>query len=129
MRLRAAAALLALAVTGAASAASPIDLAGSWTGTWANDGTGTSGSARLATAPALVLRLDGRAFGCFLPTLLPVRYANGQLTGSGRDVPCNRGLRWSLSGRFAGDAFSGTLGVRLRDGSRASLRIALQRSG
>lgn len=128
MRLRAAAALLALALAGAAFAAPPNDLTGAWAGTWANDAMGTSGAARLAGAQGLVLRLDGRALGCFLPTLLPVRYARGQLSGSGRDVPCNRGLRWSLSGRFAGDVFSGAIGLRLRDGSRASLRIDLHRT-
>jgi len=98
-------------------------LAGSWAGTWTNDGVGTSGAAQLVVRRNAMLRLAGAAFGCAQPVVLPVRFSAGTLSGSGRDIPCNHGLRWKVSGRPGAVAIV----LRLPDGSRAHLRLDLRR--
>lgn len=115
----------------AAAALLPLALAagprGTWTGTWSNEAVGTAGPARLVAAKTLELRLSGPALGCARPTTLPVHLAKGRLRGHGRDVPCNHGLRWSLAARRHGSTLAGTLRLRLADGSRAVLALALRR--
>ncbi len=128
MRTAAAALLLACVLAAPAAGAPPRAPAGTWSGSWQNGALGASGGARLVGGTRLSLRLDGAALGCAAPTLLPVAYARGALTGRGRDLSCNAGLRWSLSGRFTGGVFSGVLAVRLADGTRATLSIGLLRS-
>jgi hypothetical protein len=97
-----------------------LALGSSWGGTWTNDATGTSGSASLRGE---TLRLAGSAFGCAQPVLLPVRVRGRRIEGSGRDVPCSHGLRWSISGSVG----SAVIRLRLADGSAGSVRLALQR--
>jgi hypothetical protein len=97
-----------------------LTLGSSWSGTWSNPVTGTSGSASLSGS---VLHLDGAALGCAQAVQLPVRVRGGRLDGAGRNVPCNRGLRWSV----AGSVGSAVVQLRLPDGSAASVRLALQR--
>jgi hypothetical protein len=114
MRRPLALALLALAFPSAA-------VAGAWSGSWADDGTGTHGGATLTAKGAL--RLAAPALGCAQPVVLAVRYRGGRLSGSGRDLACSHGLRW----RVSGPAGAAVLHVRLADGTRASLRLALHR--
>jgi len=106
-------ALAALMLPAVASAAP-------WSGTWSNDSSGTAGR---ATLNGESLRLDGPALGCAQPVVLSVHVKGSRLSGSGRDVPCNRGLRWAISGSLG----SAVCDVRLPDGSAAQLRLALKR--
>jgi hypothetical protein len=99
-----------------------VALAGSWAGTWANDGVGTNGAARLSVGRETTLRLGGAAFGCAQPVVLHVRYGSGRISGSGGSLPCNHGVRWMVSG----PAGAAAIHVRLPDGSRAELRLALR---
>ena len=115
--------LLCVALTCALAAFPAAAHAGSWSGSWTNDGVGTSGSAHLSVARTTTLRLAGAALGCAQPVVLRVRYAHGHVVGSGRDVPCNHGLRW----RISGPPEAATLTVRLPDGSGAQLRLQLRR--
>jgi hypothetical protein len=98
-------------------------LASSWAGTWTNDGVGTSGAAQLVVGRSTTLKLAGAAFGCAQSVVLTVRFSGGSLSGGGRDIPCNHGLRWRVSGR------PGAVGIQvhLPDGSRAHLRLDLRR--
>lgn len=98
-------------------------LASSWAGTWTNGSVGTSGTAQLTVAGGATLTLAGAAFGCAQRVVLHVRYARGHVSGSGSDVPCNRGLRWRASGPLKAVAIQ----VRLPDGSRAQLELELRR--
>lgn len=97
-------------------------LAGSWAGTWADDDAGTKGAARLSSGRASTLQLDGAAFGCAQPVVLRVRLGSGRISGSGHNVPCNHGARWSVSG----PAGAATIHVRLADGSDSELRLVLR---
>jgi hypothetical protein len=97
--------------------------AGSWAGSWTNDGVGTSGAARLTVARGATLRLGGAAFGCAQPVVLRISFAHGQVSGRGRDLPCNHGLRWSISGPPRNAAIR----LRLPDGTSAHVRLALRR--
>jgi hypothetical protein len=97
-----------------------LALGSSWTGTWSNSDTGTSGTASLSGG---ALRLDGAALGCAEPVSLPVRVRGSRVDGSGRAVPCNRGLRWTISGTPG----TAVLKLRLPDGSAATLQLDLQR--
>jgi hypothetical protein len=98
-------------------------LASSWTGSWTNAGVGTSGTAQLAVGRTSTLRHAGAALGCAQPVVLPVRFSHGRVSGSGRDLPCNHGLRWHVSGPPG----SAVLRVRLPDGTRAELQLVLRR--
>jgi hypothetical protein len=97
-----------------------LALGPSWTGTWSNDVTGTSGAAVLSGE---TLRLDGAALGCAQPVVLPVRVHGKHVDGSGRDVRCNHGLRWAVSGTTE----AAIVKIRLADGSAAALTLALKR--
>jgi hypothetical protein len=97
-----------------------LALGPSWTGTWSNEATGTSGNASLSGG---ALRLGGAALGCAAPVSLPVRLRGSRVDGSGRNVPCNRGLRWTISGTLG----TAVLTLRLPDGSAATLRLELER--
>jgi hypothetical protein len=55
--------------------------------------------------------------------LLAVRVHGKHVDGSGRTVPCNHGLRWTVSGTT--DA--AVVKIRLADGSTAGLTLALKR--
>jgi hypothetical protein len=123
----AAAAVLVCCVAAAPATAFPRELAGVWRGTWTNPAMGTHGGVRLVTGRVPALRLGGPALGCAEPTLLPVRYREGRLTGRGHDVPCNEGLRWTFRGRLAQARIVGTLALRLADGSRATVAVELRR--
>ncbi|HET7043454.1 MAG TPA: hypothetical protein VFI37_01285 [Gaiellaceae bacterium] len=124
----AAAAILGCFLLAAPAAAAPRELSGTWRGTWTNAAVGTHGAVRLVGGSAPALRLAGPALGCAQPTRLPLHYRRGVLTGNGRDVPCNEGLRWSLRGRLAHGRIAGTLTLRLADGSRATVALELRRA-
>src|SRR5581483_2059575 len=126
-RSAAAALVLVLLLAGAAAASPPRALKGTWSGTWKNAAVGASGRARLLVGGRPSLWLAGPALGCAEPTTLPLRYRPGRLLGSGRSVPCNDGLRWSLHARVAGRRIAGTLALRLADGTRASVAVELRR--
>jgi hypothetical protein len=123
----AAAAFLAFVLLAAPAAASSRELTGTWSGTWKNAAVGTSGRARLAGGRQPMLRLGGPALGCAQPSQLPLHYLWGALAGHGSDVPCNEGLRWSFRGRAAHGRVTGTLTLRLADGTRAAIAVELRR--
>ena len=125
--MRIAAALLACLALAAPAAAAPRELAGTWRGTWTNPAVGTAGGVRLVGGGALLLRLSGPALGCAGPTVLPLGYGHGVLSGVGHHVPCNEGLRWSFRGRVAHGGIAGTLTLRLADGTRATVAVTLHR--
>lgn len=92
----------------------------SWSGTWANDTTGATGWATLSGS---TLRLAPGALGCAQAVSLIVQMRGSRVAGSGRNVPCSHGLRWSVSGT-TDDAL---VQLKLADGSTAALRLALHR--
>lgn len=122
MRTAAAALLCLCALAASAAAGTTPVLAGRWT----NAAMGTSGPARLLSGKQPELRLSAPALGCAEPTALAVRYRRGVLSGRGRDVACNEGLRWTVHGRLAQGRLRGRLTLRLADGSRATLALELR---
>jgi hypothetical protein len=58
---------------------------------------------------------------------LTYRAASGNLSGSGVNPPCARGLSWSMIGAFVGSQFSGKVKIKLASGQTAISDISLTR--
>lgn len=52
-------------------------------------------------------------------TTLVYSYSAKTLKGSGHDPPCRRGIKWTVSGKFSGNKFTGKTVTTLEDGSKA----------
>jgi hypothetical protein len=75
-------------------------------------------------ARGFVIKRRSNAFGTLKITY---SHARRTLTGNGTNPTCNNGLRWSLSGRFEGKKFTGTVNITLPDGTPAVSRLNLSR--
>jgi hypothetical protein len=58
---------------------------------------------------------------------LTYRAGSGNLTGSGANPPCARGLTWSIIGAFVGSRFTGKVKIKLASGQTAISSLSLTR--
>jgi hypothetical protein len=49
------------------------------------------------------------------------------ITGGGKNVSCNPGLSWAVTGTFAGKTFTGKVDITLPDSSHAASVVNLTR--
>jgi hypothetical protein len=76
-------------------------------------------------AAGFVVKGASKDFGTLT---LTYRSGSGNLSGSGANPPCARGLTWSIIGAFVGSKFSGKVKIKLASGQTAISDISLTRT-
>ena len=76
-------------------------------------------------ALGFVVKVTSKALGKLTLTYNNVKKT---ITGSGGNPPCNPGLTWTVTGKFVGKTFNGTVVIHLPDASTAISKIALKKS-
>ncbi len=89
-------------------------------------GTITAGKGPNHWSPAgFSVQRTTQAFGT---VTLAYSFKTQTITGGGVNVPCNPGLSWKVSDKFAGKTFTGTIEITLPDSSHATSVVNLTRS-
>lgn len=75
-------------------------------------------------AAGFTIKGSSKDFGT---TTITYRAPSGNITGSGVNPPCAKGLSWSMIGAFVGSKFSGKVKIKLASGQTAISDISLTR--
>jgi hypothetical protein len=77
------------------------------------------------SAKGFTIKATSKAFGTLT---LTHNASTGALTGSGANPTCAVNLKWSVRGKFAGKKFTGTVTIKLANGSTAVSALSLTRT-